>query len=90
MEKPGDRGDGDSDLIVTTSSRVPLSDSESSHPTSGLAAHREVALTAEERAAEKKFLFKIDTIILPIIAAIYFLAALVSGPFSHFLSIPSF
>ncbi|KAK4182953.1 putative transporter [Podospora australis] len=68
--------EGDPDGIVKTESRQPLSDAESGHAKNGLAAHQEVPLTTEEQAAEKKFLFKIDTIILPIIAAIYFLAAL--------------
>lgn len=44
----------------------------------GLQDHQEVNLTPEEIQAEKKFRMKIDFIILPIIATIYFLAALVS------------
>ncbi|KAK0614839.1 putative pantothenate transporter [Bombardia bombarda] len=42
----------------------------------GLAVHDEAVLTPEERRAEKWFVLKIDFIILPLIAIIYFLAAL--------------
>jgi hypothetical protein len=44
----------------------------------GLAAHQETVLTPEERHAEKRFRLKIDFMILPLIATIYFLAALAS------------
>lgn len=46
---------------------------------SGLFAHQQPALTPYEVHAEKKFRVKIDLIILPLIAIVYFLAALV-GP----------
>lgn len=42
----------------------------------GLFAHQQAALTSEEVHAEKKFRLKIDLIILPLIATVYFLAAL--------------
>ena len=45
----------------------------------GLFTHQAAALTSEELHAEKKFRLKIDLIILPLIATVYFLAALV-GP----------
>jgi hypothetical protein len=58
-----------------------LTDPESTSETpakNGLQDHLEASLTPEEIQAEKKFRLKIDFIILPIIATIYFLAALVS------------
>ena len=45
----------------------------------GLFAHQQAALTSDEAHAEKKFRLKIDLIILPLIAIVYFLAAL-AGP----------
>ncbi|KAK0701307.1 major facilitator superfamily domain-containing protein [Lasiosphaeris hirsuta] len=56
-----------------------LTDSESplqASAKSGLDAHQETNLTPEEVRAEKKLRLKIDFIILPIVATIYFLAAL--------------
>lgn len=47
----------------------------------GLAVHKETDLTPQERRAEQKYLVKIDCIILPLIAAIYFLASLASFTF---------
>jgi len=58
-----------------------LTDSEApSEPVvkSGLDAHQEANLTPEEIKAEKKLRLKIDFIILPLVATVYFLAALVS------------
>jgi len=54
--------------------------------TNGLTTHQEAVLTPEERHAEKKFRLKIDFMILPLIATIYFLAALASFPFRLVLS----
>ncbi|KAK0611670.1 major facilitator superfamily domain-containing protein [Immersiella caudata] len=56
-----------------------LTDPESSSSDTaknGLQDHQEANLTPEEIRAEKRFRLKIDFIILPIIATIYFLAAL--------------
>lgn len=71
-----DPGDGE----VSDRLDVDASHSEDGDHSNGLYAHREISLTAEERKAEKRFLLKIDFIILPLIASIYFLAALVSRP----------
>ncbi|KAK4234664.1 putative transporter [Achaetomium macrosporum] len=42
----------------------------------GLSAHQQLALTPEEHRAERRFRLKIDLIILPLIAIVYFLASL--------------
>jgi hypothetical protein len=46
----------------------------------GLFLSQAAVLTPEELHAEKKFRLKIDLIILPLIATVYFLAALASLP----------
>ncbi|KAK3987285.1 putative transporter [Cladorrhinum sp. PSN332] len=66
--------DGDSDVVDHTETRTEKRDLESSR--SGLKTHRDTPLTDDEIRAEKRYLFKIDCIILPLIAAIYFLASL--------------
>jgi hypothetical protein len=44
---------------------------------SGLAIHEEVVLTPEETRAERRYVLKLDLIILPLCAVMYFLATLV-------------
>lgn len=44
---------------------------------SGLAIHEEVVLTPEETRAERRYVLKLDFIILPLCAIMYFLATLV-------------
>jgi hypothetical protein len=63
------------DLEIAEIETGPSSNCE---PKSGLAVHSEAVLTPEEKRAEKKFILKADLIILPLIATVYFLAALVS------------
>jgi hypothetical protein len=50
-------------------------------PVNGLAQHEEIFLTAEEIKAERKFVLKIDLLILPLLIIMFFLASLVRGPF---------
>ncbi|KAK5653020.1 hypothetical protein OQA88_9306 [Cercophora sp. LCS_1] len=59
------------DRIATDSESAPNPSIEN-----GLTAHQETDLSPEEIAAEKKFRLKIDLIILPLVATLYFLAAL--------------
>lgn len=44
---------------------------------SGLAIHEEVLLTPEEARAERRYVLKLDFIVLPLCAIMYFLATLV-------------
>jgi hypothetical protein len=46
----------------------------------GLALHEEVPRTPEEEKAEKRFVLKIDLLILPLLIIMFFLASLVSQP----------
>ena len=46
----------------------------------GFAQHLETQRTAEERRIERRFLLKVDLVILPILALMLFLASLVSPP----------
>ncbi len=49
--------------------------------TSGFAEHQEVPKTPEEIREDRRLLWKIDLIILPLVSVMYFLASLVSLPF---------
>jgi hypothetical protein len=47
-------------------------------PANGLAQHEEIFLTPEEIKAERRFVRKIDFLILPLLTIMFFLASLVS------------
>ncbi|KAK4223101.1 putative transporter [Podospora fimiseda] len=68
--------DNDSDSAGATVTRTEHRDLESSNSNKGLRTQSDTPLTEAEKRAEKKYLLKIDCIILPLIAAIYFLASL--------------
>ncbi|KAK4168310.1 putative transporter [Cladorrhinum sp. PSN259] len=84
-EKPKALAGSDSDFAGPTETRTEERDLEKSTSSrhdsdshGGLGAHynRDTPLTEEEKRAEKRYLLKIDCIILPLISAIYFLASL--------------
>ncbi|KAL1962679.1 hypothetical protein VTN77DRAFT_9313 [Rasamsonia byssochlamydoides] len=52
-------------------------------PNNGLAHHEKRPKTSEERKEERRFLLKIDLIILPLLAVVYFLASLDRGDISN-------
>ncbi len=47
---------------------------------SGIAMHMEASRTAEEKKAEKRFVLKVDMVILPLITSLYLLASMVCNP----------
>lgn len=77
--------------ISTMKTPVEFENVEEAHKpiVGGLVAHEEIALMPEDQAAERRFILKVDCIVLPLLSLMYFLASLVCACIVSFLKIHS-